>query len=523
MDVPGGTMIQSRSARFIARWKPVLSGIVAVGVASLLSACTMIPLPGIPAATTPPPSTSPVERSTEITTAAWEVPLDAIGQPVVADGVALVYASSPTGVNAHAFSVADGKQLWTQPVHPGLDAPSVPLEPVVTRTAAGKSAAIFLQATAPPPNNSGYEWWTTPVAFDLSSGKELYRGRAELVSTRPFACDELQDMCFIAFDETFGTVEHWVDLESGDNLSGPEVNPLTGNFRPVGKELYSVLSGGVETLAHVSYGEVLWEVEMESIFGKGATTDLGWHFTYSEKLDLYVGSVGINPTNFAPEEFTEQTFSLNLRESTKTVGFRASSGRVLWTADGSQLECAKTVGTASSKLEGGDAFPVRCEYVDGSVEFPAGKYVGGHSKVVGYDPITGEAVWQSKPVEVHSWETTGLIPSAGHGDLVIAGTYYSSALLDARTGKPSGASFDDAFVCTKATTYTMPPNGPNKDQPGGDIGAGSLVAFPCLKSGSPAPAFTYGALTDVSTPDQDMAVISLEGKVAAYKLLKDFV
>lgn len=106
------------------------------------------------------------------------MPLDAIGQPVVADGVALVYASTPRGVNAHAFSVADGKQLWTQPVHPGLDAPSVPpLEPVVTRTAAGKSAAIFLQATAPPPNNSGYEWWTTPVAFDLSSGKELYRGR----------------------------------------------------------------------------------------------------------------------------------------------------------------------------------------------------------------------------------------------------------------------------------------------------------------------------------------------------------
>ncbi|MFK0039431.1 hypothetical protein ACIQTW_06280 [Paenarthrobacter sp. NPDC090517] len=523
MDVPGGTMIQSRSGRFFERLKPARFGAAAVGAAILLSACTIIPLPGVPAATTPPPSTSPVERSTEITTAAWEVPLDAIGQPVVADGVALVYARAAGGVEAHALSVATGKELWKQPVHPGLDAPSVPLEPVVTRTAAGKSAAIFLQATAPPPNNSGYEWWTAPVAFDLRTGHELYRGRAELVSTRPFACDELQDMCFIAFDEMSGTVEHWVDLETGDDLSGPEVNPLKGDFRPVGKELYSVQAGGVETLAHVSYGEVLWEVETESIFGKGATTDMGWHFIHSEKLDLYIGSVGINPTNFAPQEFTEQTFSLDLRETTKTVGFRASSGRVLWAADGSQLECAKTVGTASSKLEDGDAFPVRCEYVDGSVEFPAGKYVGGHSKVVGYDPITGEAAWESKPVEVHSWDTTGLIPSAGHGDFVIAGTYYSSALLDARTGKPSGASFDDAFVCTKATTYTLPPNGPFKDQPGGDIGTGSLVAFPCLKSGSPSAAYTYGALTDVSTPDQDMAVLSLEGKVAGYKLLKESV
>ncbi len=490
MDVPGGTMIQSQSARFLARWKPVLSGIVAVGVASLLSACTMIPLPGgNPAATTPPPSTSPVERSTEITTAAWEVPLDAIGQPVVADGVALVYASTPRGVNAHAFSVADGKQLWTQPVHPGLDAPSVPpLEPVVTRTAAGKSAAIFLQATAPPPNNSGYEWWTTPVAFDLSSGKELYRGRAELVSTRPFACDELQDMCFIAFDETFGTVEHWVDLESGDNLSGPEVNPLTGNFRPVGKELYSVLSGGVETLAHVSYGEVLWEVELGSIFGKGATTDMGWHFTYSEKLDLYVGSVGINPTNFAPGgEFAEQTFSLNLRESTKTVGFRASSGRVLWTADGSQLECAETVGTASSKLEeGGTLFLFVASTSTAPLNFPQGNTWADIRKWWA-TIITGEAAWESKPVEVHSWETTGLIPSAGHGDFVIAGTYYSSALLDARTGKPSGASFDDAFVCTKATTYTLPPNGPTRISPAATSAPAHSSHFHASRAGPPRP------------------------------------
>ena len=51
-----------------------------------------------------------------------------------------------------------------------------------------------------------------------------------------------------------------------------------------------------------AYGEVLWEVEIEKVFGKGATTDLGWHFIYSEKLDLYVGSVGINPTNFAPDK-----------------------------------------------------------------------------------------------------------------------------------------------------------------------------------------------------------------------------
>jgi hypothetical protein len=517
-------MIQSRSSRVRARIQSVGFGVAAVGAAMLLSACTMIPLPGKPTATTPPASVAPAARNTEIATAAWEVPLEPIGQPVVADGVALVYAKTATGVNAHAFSVADGKQLWTQPVHPGLDAPWVPLEPVVSRTASGRSAAIFLQAaTAPADFDGDKDWWTAPVAYDLSTGKELYRGRPDLISTRPFACDGLLDLCFITYGGASQASEHWVAIDSGEESAGADVNSLSGIFWPVGEELYSVWKDDVQKLARVSHGEVLWEADLETIFGKGAITDMGWHFKYSEEMDLYVGSVGINPTNFSQDTFTERTFSLNLRETTTTVGFRASSGRVLWTADGSQLECARTTGIEATKLEGGDAFPVRCEYVDGYIEFPAGTYRGGHSKVVGYDPLTGASAWESKPVEVHGWDTTGLIPSASHGEFVITGTYWDSGLLDTTTGKFRGASFEDSFVCWKNTSYTVPADDLNRDLPGGNTRAGSHIAFPCLKSGSPAPAFTYGALTDVSTVHKDIAVISLEGKVAGYKLLKEFV
>jgi len=496
---------------------------ITLAAAMLLSSCTLIPLPGKPAATTPPASPAPVTRNTETTTAAWEVPLEPLGQPVVADGVALVYASTPTGVNAHAFSVADGKQLWTQPVHPGYEQLSVPLEPVISRTASGRNAAIFLQAASAPAGlGTDVEWWTAPVAFDLSTGKELYRGRAELVSTRPFACDGLFDLCFIAFDENSQSVEHWVAIESGKESGGASVNPLTGFFQPVGKELYSVVEDGVEKLARVSFGKIQWQVEMEKIFGKGASADFGRHFTYSEKLDLYVGSVGINPTDFKPDELTKQSVSMNLRESTKTVGFRASSGRVVWTADASTLDCSKTMGVEATRLEAGDAFPIRCEYTDGFIEFPAGKYRSAQSKVVGYDPLTGSVAWESKPVYVYSWTEFGLIPSASHGEFLIAGTFWDSSLLDTRTGAPRGASFEDGFVCWKSVWYTPPPHGPYEGQPG-NVGAGTQTAFPCLKGGSATLAFTYGALTDVSAPGQDTAVISLEGKLAGYKLLKGFV
>ncbi|MFJ4029150.1 hypothetical protein ACIPWF_17305 [Paenarthrobacter sp. NPDC089989] len=502
------------------RFKLLGVGLATVG-ALLLSSCVALPLPGMPKATptSPAPTKAPNARNTETTTAAWEVPLEPLGQPVVSDGVALVYAKASGGVEAHAISVSTGKELWKQPVHPGYEAPSVPLEPAVTKTASGRSAAIFLQASPPPKDTDGsISWWTTAVAFDLQTGKELYRGRPELVSTRPFACDDIEDMCFIAYDETATTLEHWVDLDAGEEFAGPDVNPLTGNFRPVGKQLYSVVKGGVEKLAHVSYGEVLWEVDLETLFGKGATTDMGGYFTYSEKLDLYVGSVGINPTDTPPDKFMERTFTLNLRETTKTIGFRASSARLLWSAEGSHLDCAKSVGTAATKLGDGEALPVRCEYIDGSVEFPSATYRGGHSKVVGYDPLTGHAEWESKPVELRTWDTYGLLPSATRGDRVIAGTFYSANLLDTRTGKYGGTTFEDVFVCLKPTTYTTPPNGPYENVPG----TGSFSAFPCTKGGTAVPSFTFGALTDVDTTDDGMAVISLEGKVAGYKLLKDF-
>jgi hypothetical protein len=509
----------SPTAARTSRVKSWAFAITTVGAALLLASCTAFPIPGLPVATTPAPSSAPQERNTEIATAAWEVALEPIGQPVVADGVALVYAKSATGVSAHAVSVADGKELWTQPVHPGYEAPSVPLEPVVSRTASGRSAAIFLQAASAPAGlDTDVAWWTAPVAFDLSTGKELYRGRPELVSTRPFACDGLFDLCFIAYDEKSLSVEHWVDIESGEESGGADINPLTGVFWPVGKELYSVVEDGIEKLAHVSYGEVLWELDLEKIFGKGASTNFGRHFSYSEKLDLYVGSVGINPTDVEPKKLTEQTLSMNLRETTKTVGFRASSGRVLWTADGSTLDCSQTIGTEATKLEDGDSFPVRCEFTEGHIEFPSGKYRSAKSKLVGYEPLTGDVSWETEPVDV-GWNTRELIPTASHGDVVIAGVPMSQNLLDTRTGKFRGTSFEDVFVCLEQATYPMPPAGPYEDA----LGSGSFWAFPCMKSGSAVPALTYGALTDVTTMDQEMAVISLEGKLAGYKVLKEFV
>ncbi|MFJ4167889.1 hypothetical protein ACIPY3_00115 [Paenarthrobacter sp. NPDC089714] len=512
-------MSSASTARGRKRFKLLGVGLAAVG-ALLLSSCVALPLPGMPKATptSPAPTKAPDARNTETTTAAWELPLEPLGQPVVSDGVALVYAKVSGGVEAHAIAVSTGKELWKQPVHPGIGAPAIPLEPALTKTEAGQTAAIFLQAATPPADNGGTSWWTTPVAVDLKTGKELFRGRAELVTTPPFACDDHVDLCFISLDDASLSVEHWIDLTSGEDLSGPDINPLTGNFRPVGKGLYSVVTGATESLARVSYGEVLWQLDVEKIFGKGATTDLGWYFTYSEKLDLYVGSLGYNPTDKDAAKLWETTLSIDLRDAFKTVGFRASSGRVLWSSPGSHVMCARSMGTAATKFEGGDAFPIRCEYTEGFVDYPSGNYRGSRGKVVGYDPQTGDSKWESKPVDVN-WYSHGMLPSVNRGDQVMAGTFWDSNLIDTRTGKfRSKTTFEDVFVCLKETDFDVPPNAPYKSA----TAAGGFTAFPCTKGGTAVPSFTYGALTDVDTTDNGIAVISLEGKVAGYKLLKEF-
>lgn len=459
-----------------------------------------------------------LDRGSSSTAPIWELAVEPIAQPVVADGVALVYAKDKDGLKALAVSMDDGKELWSRPIHPGIGAPGIELEPEITKSASGVSAAVFLQAAAAPANNSGITWWTAPVAVDLKTGKEIYRGETQLVDSRPAACEDEKDVCFTSMAPATGeSVEHRVDLSAGTERSGTEVNPLTGNFRLVGDGLYSVVENRTESLARVSDGKKLWAVDVQSLFGPGATTNFGWTFQYSRKLDLYVGTVGTNPTTETDyTKLMKNGFTVDLT-TRKTVGFRASTGEVLWTADGAESWCSSSLGKSATKLENGSGLPVRCEYTQGTQKIPGGTYENAMAKLVGYDPLTGKAGWQTEPTVVTD-STKLLLPTAGRGDTVLAGTSDGPKLISTEDGKSRAATPDDVFLCSTAAKYPLPVNPPFPALPKDNMGSGGDTSFPCDKDGNKVTAVTEGTLRDIDAHDNGITVLAMTSKVSGYKL-----
>lgn len=495
------------------RLQPPVLALGAAAVSVLLASCS-----GSGAGAGAVAAPNVLERSADSPPPAWDLIVDSIAQPAVADGVVLVYAKG-SGLNAHAVSVADGKPLWSLPIHPGIGASGVELGPELTKTAAGASAAVFLQSAPAPVDSHGIAWWTAPIAVDLKTGRELHRGESQLVTSRPRACDDEKDMCYTSMDGGTGqSVEHRVDLTTGAVLSGSEVNPLVGSFRLVGEGLYSVLeSSGRESLARVSGGKELWAVDVKSLFGAGATTNLGWTFRYSKKLDLYVGTVGSNPTTETDyAKLRKDGFTVDLTKR-KTVGFRASTGEALWTVDGAEIWCSSSLGTSATKLEDGDALPVRCEFPQGSQKLPGGTYENAMAKLVGYDPLTGNAAWQTEPMAPAEAKDL-MIPIIGRGDTVLGGSKDGLKLINTQNGQSRATKADDIFLCSKAAKYPLPVNPPFTSLPEDNEGSGGDIAFPCDKDGNSAPALTGGAIRDIRTVDGGTAVVALDGKITAYKL-----
>lgn len=483
--------------------------------AALLSLIALSACSGAGSVTAVP---NPLERSSEAAVAAWELQLHPIAQPAVADGVALVYAKSETGVKAHAVAVDSGKELWSRVVHPGISNLLISLKPSVTKTAAGASVATFLQAANAPENNFGIEWWTSAVAVDLKTGKELFRGEPALIDGRPDACEDGKDMCYVSFDAgTSESTSHRVDLGKGTLASGQDVIPLPGAFRKIGKGLYSVTEAEKETLHRIVDGKVLWSAGVTDIFGPDANTNMGFGFDYSEKLDLFVGSVGSYPAGerdimkIVTDGYSHNVADFELR------GIRASTGDVLWTVNSVDRNCSTGLGKSESVMEGGKALPVRCEYSQGTWSYPSLEYKNAVAQVVGYDPATGEAVWKSEAMKFTKAEQL-VIPSISRGDFMLVGSAGGVKLTNTIDGASRVLTPEDVLLCTATAEYPVPANPPFRSAKPGGLGTGGKTIFPCGADGKAAAGFTAGAIQDVDTTDSGFAVVGMSDRIVAFPL-----
>ncbi|WP_417220458.1 PQQ-binding-like beta-propeller repeat protein [Arthrobacter sp.] len=506
--------------------KRIATGLVSLALLplALTTACTAAPEPpeastssGVQKSkTTQAESIAP--RSTEKIKPVWTKKLDPIGQPLLQDGVALVITGEGQLMELVALDVKSGKELWRKDYHPGHVAHGIYTSPSITEDAKGRARAIFLQHGKIPDQDLGTYDWTVPVAVDLKTGKEIFRGKSsEVANNRPGACNDGTDLCYQRWSPVDGDSElvH-VDLVTRHIKYGHDAGPLGREFQPIGGGGLNTVWSTPERIARVDKDKVMWKKSTESVFGKGASASWGWAFDYFKKKDLFIGAVGISPRpELSDEEFDKlESYTVDLTHDV-LAGIDATTGKVLWKAEGSDPWCTSGLEMSSTVLHGGKSFPVRCEYLSGTYKVPSkGRFHHAKARLVGYDPTTGKTMWKTKTVKV----TRGgqLLQSvAGRGEYVLTGKPGGNLVVDATTGKARKASTGETFLCTSTGTYALPV------EQGEDSLAranGSLLLSSCTSTGKKAKGYTVGAVKDIDNTEHGMTLISEEDRVSGFKL-----
>lgn len=457
-------------------------------------------------------------RSTEKIKPVWTKKLEPIGQPVLQDGVALVITGEGQLMELVALNVKNGKELWRKDYHPGDVASGVVNAPAVTKDTQGRVRVIFLQRGQIPDEDYGTYNWTIPVAVDLKTGKEVYRGKSsELATSRPEKCDDGTDLCYRRWRLSNGTRELVrVDLTTGRAEYGKDAGPLGDEGRPVGTAGLIALGDDSEQLARTTKGKVLWKKDMKTIFGGGATTNWGWWFEYAKKKDLFIGAVGIRPrSDLSDSEFYKLDSYTIDQTADVLAGIDAGTGKILWTSRGSDPWCSFGLGKSNTRLFDGKALPIRCEFLSGSLQVPGnGKYRKAKARLVGFDPLTGKTAWKTKPVKITQNDELIRI-TAGRGDYVLTGKASGNLIVDATSGNNRRAAAGETFFCTVDVYYNLPIE-PDEESP--DHGAGGDLYASCKATGKKAKGYTVGAVKDVDNAEQGVTVVAEEGRLLGFKL-----
>lgn len=494
---------------------------------ALTTACTAPPTPpDSPAASSPhkPPKDpatprQPIApRSTERIEPVWTKKLEPIGQPVLRDGVALIITGEGQLMDLVALDVESGKELWRKDYHPG-DVPSgIVNGPSIAEDDEGRTRAVFLERNTIPEDDWGSYNWTVAVAVDLKTGKEVYRGKSsELVNNRPGECDDGTDLCYRRWRLSDGTLELVrVDLATGRVRHGKEAGPLGGAAQPIGAGGLVAVWGEPQQIARADKDKVLWKKNMKSVFGSGATTSWGWSFDYLEKKNLFIGAVGIRPRPDLDDEKFNELDSYTIDATDQMIaGIDATTGKVRWRARGSHPWCRSNLGTSGTRFYDGKAYPVRCEFLSGSLQVPGNnKYRQAKARLVGYDPLTGKAAWKSKPVEITRIDEL-FTATAGRGDYVLTGGSGGNMVIDTTSGHSRKAAAHETFFCTSRAFYNLPIE-PDEDSP--THGSGGRLYMSCTATGKKAKGYTVGAVTDADNTEEGTTVVAEEGRILGFRL-----
>ena len=401
-------------------------------------------------------------------------------QPVVAGGVALLYADIGSSFSVVAVDPSSGKMRWSKPAGSGRRDP-----PPDLRVATAGDRVVYLRS-----DGDG----DRIVVADAAGGRTLtVSSDSYQVSVPPYRCD--QDVCLVVFNDD-GYYLIRVEVLSG--LIEPD-RPYSQSWAdPLGAGVVATTAAGVPRLVRPTRTGLLFDIPAAAVLAGGQSAVRGavWQLgstTVIEPVDAVSGT-GDAPT------------VRKLGTRVGLVGLDAHTGRVRWRGPGTDLGCLPA---AIRRLD----LPVRCRWGSTAVAtFTDGRWGSANASVAleGFDPVTGRTTW-STPLA----DGAGIAGPAPGG--LVDSTHLradgpaGSELVSLTDGVTAPIRGDPPVLC--ATVLRGPTGYLGKVQGGGSItewATGSAWGW-CAADGHPVtaargwPAFA-GAVTGTGSRSLRMVV-----------------
>jgi len=471
---------------------------------------------------TPKASETPesLKRDTSPAEPAWTVDLDVIGQPAVVGTVAVVISrESGKRLAINGIDTATGTKTWSHPFSPNDVVPGISLIPRTTRTAAGEERVVFFLAPDKPGTDER-DLYTPIVSVDPVTGDIDQRSEPIQATEAASACDDGTDVCVNGAEvgaDAYSNLR--LDLEKGTLREGEDGAPK--DARLIGSAgLFSTNDRPGEKLGVRRDGKTLWSTSLDTVFGKGFTSDNGWAFAHETGPDRYTGSVGAPNDTVTVGDDDETPFVYELSKQ-KLISFSGKDGTVAWSRDGAD-PCFKPTDFDDEQAVEVIEHPVRC-LVSGtlSVVDNVTTTEGVTMTLEGYDPTTGETVWSHRVADAAATAYYDETPRVliRDGATVVTTLDDGPSLVDTATGRTAPVG-DATFLCQTGTVdfdYVTPWTLDGK-KVFGRHGTGLLSS--CGADGSPvAGGPTVAAVRDGGIAvDDSTYVLSSDDGVVGYRI-----
>jgi outer membrane protein assembly factor BamB len=454
----------------------------------------------------------------EVAEATWRVPMRALAQPVVVDGVAVVVVQARQDeLDIVALDAATGEEKWRYPYSPGAGLADVP---VVVNDGEGGKVVVFQRPPQDLQMNPGMK--LPLAAVDLTTGELVSQSEPHTIDTRLVECADGYDACNWSYDVDDDQTLRFAVRDGAINVKAKPAQKLPDGVPSTFHGGYYHLQGTPARIGRVVDGKKAWEKSAQFMF-----TTPGGFGTYSWDWRDEDGVLLMWVTDFSESQWASYSsggkVTFDLAEA-RVVAIDQENGNLLWQDRGVTRWCGPWPGSTLAHTDPGDADapPTRCRMTGTNREAQKGKaeYTIESYIAEGYDLRTGKTTWsqelpsrEGKKYTLYDPDTSRPQPyMPDHAVVEIDGR---TQLLSIQSGKTIAAPDGQVFLCgaRRDYKYAVAIDGRRTHET-------RKLAFPCTGDGNATDRpVTDAMLRQVAVPaGEDSYLYATEKELIGYHL-----